>query len=301
MTVQDTQQGSTTQPQNTQPTAQGTPTTAPSGSAPLGAAPPATGAGEPTADPLPQGMVPGKDGRIQVLSQSAFKRLKEEAREKGRKDALSSFAKDAGFTSVEELQAAIHGWKAGSKPKNPSADDGDSDTGEPKPKTQNQNNNRPDRRSLERWEREKQQFTKEMADLRNRMKHEADQRKELQRALDAKDAEMVLRETAVMTGIKDVDYAIRLLTRALESKSEKELAEFNEAKFFESLRSSHPYLFGEVVKPATTGTGGNGAPTPPKPGEASTQTAQSGQADARSMSREDFLKHIAKRGINPSI
>jgi len=247
-------------------------------------------------------MAPGKDGRIQVLSQSAFKRLKEESREKGRKDALSTVAKEAGFTTVEELQKALQGLKA---PAQRTKGDLDGDhPPEPKGKPDNRTSDRPDRRTMERWEREKQQLARERDDFREKLRYETRSKKELQQALDAKEAEMNLRQSAVMKGITDVDYALRLLSRHLESHAddEKALKEFDEDKFFEGLRSTHPYLFKEVVRPATTGTGANGAPTPPKPGGVAGQGAPpDGKVDAMKMSREDYLAHLAKRGLSPLI
>lgn len=233
------------------------------------------------AESLPQGMVPGKDGRVQVLSQSAFKRLKDESREKGRKDALSSFAKEAGFTSVEDLHKAIAGLKApGPAPVEPKVPAPASDN--PKPS--------------DRWDRERVQLQRQIDDLGRRVKTETEGRKEIQRQLDAKEAEMELRESAVIAGVKDPDYAIRLLTRSLENKSEDELAKFDHAKFFTDLRSTHPYLFGEVVKPATTGNGA-GAPAAPKPAEAIAANVQNGKVDATKMTPEEYRSHLAKRGL----
>jgi hypothetical protein len=228
-------------------------------------------------------MVPGKDGRIQVLSQSAYKRLKDEAREKGRKEALSSFAKDAGFTTVEDLQRALTGFK------NPAPPNPEAASPAPEPAT-------PPKSSNDKWDRERVHLQRQIDDLGRRVKTETEGRRELQRQLDAKEAEMELREAAVMSGIKDPDYAIRLLTRSLESKSEEELAKFDHGKFFGDLRSSHPYLFGEVVKPATTGTGA-GAPAAPKPGEAVVQNVQNGKVDATKLSPEEYRALLAKRGL----
>jgi len=248
-------------------------------SAPVAAAPDPASA---PAEPLPQGMAPGKDGRVQVLSQSAFKRLKDEARDKGRKEALSTFAKDAGFTNVDDLQKALAGLKNPPAPVTPEARPPAEATNTPK--------------TGDKWDRERVQLQRQIDDLSRRVKTETEGRKEIQRQLDAKEAEMELRESAVINGIKDPDYAIRLLTRALESKSEEELAKFDHGKFFSELRSSHPYLFNEVVKPATTGNGA-GAPAAPKPAEAAAAAAQAGKVDATKMTAEEYRAHLAKRGL----
>jgi hypothetical protein len=246
--------------------------------------PPSPAPVRPAAEPLPQGMVPGKDGRIQVLSQSAYKRLKDEAREKGRKEALSSFAKDSGFTTVEDLQRALTGFKNPQTPTTPEAKP-PAQAPEPAPKS-----------GSDKWDRERVQLQRQIDDLGRRVKTETEGRKEIQRQLDAKEAEMELREAAVIVGIKDPDYAIRLLTRSLESKSEEELAKFDHGKYFADLRTSHPYLFGEVVKPATTGTGA-GAPAAPKPGEVAAAAVQNGKVDATKLSPEEYRALLAKRGL----
>jgi hypothetical protein len=117
--------------------------------------------------------------------------------------------------------------------------------------------------------------------------------------LDAKDAEMSLREVAVSKGVRDVDYAVRLLTRHLEGQDEVALSSFDEAAYFEGLRASHPYLFGEVAVPATTGTaGGASAPAAPAPGTAAQQIAKNGTFDARTASADEFKKRLAQLGIN---
>ena len=267
-------------PQGTvQPAPQPAPAVVPAASAaaPVAAQPAAdNSAGE----PLPQGMAPGKDGRIQVLSTSAFKRLKTEAREKGKKEALSEFAKQAGFTNVDDLQKALTGLKnpapaaAETKPQNAPTDN--------------------------KWEREKGVMQRQVEDLNRRLKTESDNRKELQRQIDAKEAEMELREKALLVGIRDPEYAIRLITRDLEGKSDDELSKFDETKFFEGLREKHPYLFGETVKPATTGTGA-GAPAAPKPGDASVASAQNGKVDATKMKPDEFREFLRRKGLGISI
>lgn len=249
-----------------------------------GDTPPSTSTPSTNGDALPQGMTRGSDGKIRYLSDAVFKRLKEEAREKGRKDALSTFAKEAGFTSVDDLKTALGNLKA--PPSTPNPDPKASPT--------------PDHSRSDKWERERTQLQRQIDDLSRRVKTESEGKKELQRQLDAKEAEMELREAAVIAGIKDPDYAIRLLTRSLENKSEEDLEKFDHAKFFSELRGSHPYLFGEVAKPATTGTG-VGAPAAPKPGEATSANAQNGKVDATKMKPEEFREYLARRGLGITV
>jgi hypothetical protein len=124
-------------------------------------------------------------------------------------------------------------------------------------------------------------------------------KRRLQEMLDAKEAEFRLKQIALQTGIRDVDYAVHLLTGAIETKSEEDLKSFNETEYFKTLRSSHPYLFGEVAVPATTGTaGGASAPAAPAPGTAAQQIAKNGTFDARTASADEFKKRLAQLGIN---
>jgi hypothetical protein len=109
---------------------------------------------------------------------------------------------------------------------------------------------------------------------------------------------MALRETAVVKGVRDVDYALRLLQRELEGKDEQALATFDEGKFFENLRASHPYLYGETVVPATTGTGVGAAPSAPKAGAVQAAQGAAGNKDARSLSQDEFQKLLRARGFS---
>jgi hypothetical protein len=157
------------------------------------------------------------------------------------------------------------------------------------------------RRELARYERQMEKLQRERDEAINRYRTEVSSRSQLQEALDAKEAEAALRETAVGLGVKDVDYALRLLTRELENKDESELAQFDERAFFDGLRKAKPYLFGELVQPANTGTGAGAAPSAPKPGAVTTQAARDGQTDARKMNSQEFQELLRKRGINPTM
>lgn len=123
-------------------------------------------------------------------------------------------------------------------------------------------------------------------------------RRDLQKQLDAKDAEMQVRESAVAHGVVDVDYAIRLLTRELQGKSEEELKSFDEAAYFGKLRTDKPYLFGERVTPATTGNGHRDAPPVPGSGQVTREAAGEAQFDARNASPADIEKQLQKLGLN---
>lgn len=237
-----------------------------------------------------------RQGRNRIVPEDAFKRIKQDAEARGARRAQEQLAKEMGYPSVEAMKAAMQ-----HRAQPPPAQDDESyeDTSREQPqRQQQQQQTRSERRENGKWDRERERLLKEKEALARRMNMEARQRKELQRALDAKDAEMSLREIAVSKGIRDIDYAVRLLTRHLEGQDEKALEAFDEAKFFDDLRGTHPYLFGEVTRPATTGTGAGNAPPPPKPGGAAQAQSQGNQIDARKMSREEYQEHLRKRGLS---
>lgn len=249
-------------------------------------APPAT---PPVAAPA-NAPTPTGDPRVMHMPTHAIGRLKKEALEKGRKAALKEIAEQGGFASVEEMLLQLPKLKnptaiepAAQPPKNVQQ--------QVKPGAQVAGNDKRLQKDIERLQREKDEIAR-------RMKREASARKQLQRELDARDAEMVLREAAVAAGVKDVDYGVRLLSRHLEGKTEEELKAFDEAAFFQSLKASHPYLFGEKIVPANTGTGSTvGAPPAPKPGAVQQVQSQSGQVDVRKMSPREFAAHVASLGL----
>lgn len=261
------------------------------------------------AQPAPSG------GKVYTIAENAFKRLKDEQREKGRKEAIEQFAKDNGFESAEAMQAAFKRRderrrkkesggdqaptrrrakppRASSEPDDAGTDaSGGDDSGQLKQLNRN----------LRRLERRVEESEGKNADLAQRMQKEAALRKKAQLERDALEAEMAVRVAAATVGIRDPDYAMRLMAKELQGKDEKFLTEFDEAKYFSGLRQTHPYLFGETTKPATTGNGAGTSPGAPNPGAAQEGAAQGGKVDARKMSREEYLKHIQSRGLNLSI
>jgi len=224
------------------------------------------------------------ESKVVMLPQSAMKELKEREREKGRKQALADMAKEAGFSSVEEMTKAMAKRKNGGEP-----------VRQTKPSNNTSRPHAPDKN-----DKELQRLSRERDELAKRMKYETERRKELQQEKEALEAEMSLREAAVQVGVKDIDVAIELLRRDTKGKTEEELRTFDEHKFFAGLRETRPYLFNEVLKPATTGTGA-GNPPAPKPEEATQAGAQGSQIDARKMSREEYQNRLASLGLNSSM
>jgi len=247
-------------------------------------------------------------GKTVVLPTHAFARLKKEEREKGKKAALQELATSLGFSSVEEFTLSAGKLKAGQ-----SSGSGQKTQAAPDRRPDNTSNRvqardsggkpsgRPDAKFMERFEKEKQRLEKDKADLAQRMRREVRGRRDEQQRGDALEAQMELQKQAMLVGVKDVDYAMRLLTRHLDGKSEKELSSFDETKFFEGLRDSNPYLFGETVRPATTGTGVRNPPPAPRPGEVTQVSAQGNQLDARKLSQDDYRKLLVARGLNAAM
>lgn len=222
------------------------------------------------------------------IPQSAFAKLKEEQRQRGKREAMSELEakfKAAGFGSLDDALAAL-------------AETRKAPTAPAKAQSQRQTQvetTQPERggddRQLSRIQKERERLAKMHAQEQARAR-------KLQRQLEAKEAEMALREAAVSHGVKDVDYALRLLQRELDGKTEAELAGFDEAAFFgQKLRSSHPYLFGELVVPATTGTGATG-PAAPKAASVQAATGSAGQFDAKKATAEDYQRELRRRGLS---
>jgi hypothetical protein len=100
--------------------------------------------------------------------------------------------------------------------------------------------------------------------------------------------------------VKDVDYALALLQRQLQGMSQEELAKFDEDKFFtESLRKTHPYLYGESVQPVTTSPTGDpkAPPTPPAP--RAPTPPPGGTKKASEMTRTEYYERLNKLGLTP--
>ncbi len=245
------------------------------------------------------------NGKNVIMPQHTLGKLKQEQRERGKREAMTEFEakfKAAGFSSLDDAIAAIAAARNAPAAKPPEKAAAKTKAPEPEPElyadeevqTTAQPQGSDQAKQMQRLLREREKLAKQFA-------AEQSQRRKLQRQLEAKEAEFALRETAVGKGVKDVDYALRLIQRELESKDEKALAAFDEAKFFDNLRASHPYLFGEMVVPATTGTGVGAAPAAPKATTVQQAAGQAGKADARSLSADEFQKLVRSRGFSTTL
>jgi hypothetical protein len=256
---------------------------------------------QPTDPPViaPVGEEPSNgDGKVLQVKHSDFKRIKEEARERGRREAtaeLESLALVAGYDSLEEFvkaqkkppapQAPVQSIQPVEVPAMPKKPD-------PKPAA------KPTAAASE-----NARLADERTKMRKQWRREEKLRRDVQRQLDAKEAEMALREEMYRLGVTDVDYGLRLLTRELAGKSEEEIAAFDRTKFFEGVRKERPYLFGERVQPATTGTNGakpdGSDPKVPPAGAPAVEAAKTNQFDARTAKPEDVQARLKSLGLNP--
>lgn len=239
-------------------------------------------------------------GKSVVLPREAFNSRLQAAIERGKRAALSEMeeqAKAQGFTSLQDMFATIAALKKGRAGADGRGEEGSREGDQPATREAEREQQRARPRSEARALRELERERNARESERRQRLSEERRRKDLERRLEAEQGERALREQAIMAGVKDIDYAVTLLRRSIDGKTEEELKGFDEGKFFSDLREKHPYLFGEVVRPATTGTGSR-APSAPAPGQVTRGAAESGQVDARKMNDAEFRAHMARRGLN---
>jgi hypothetical protein len=230
-----------------------------------------------------------KDGKkVHYLTTDQFGKLKEQARSKGRAEALAEFAKQAGYASVEEMQAAI---KSAGKPTTLHTDP------QTKPDAIPKVNGKPDRHANDRQVRESARLQRELDQLRQRARSESDGRKDAERKAAALEAEIVLRTQAAQVGVRDIDYALHLLAHHVRGMDPELLKKFDETEYFRGLKQTAPHVFNEVTLPLTTGTGVGGAPTPPSTAAATITGAGAGKVDVRKMTTEEYNRYLAVRGL----
>jgi hypothetical protein len=192
-----------------------------------------------TAQPT-QTVVPQREPKNLIIPTDQMKKVKEEARLKGQREGLERLVKELGMSSVNELKERLKPVQ----PKQPTQKIA------PKQKQDNQAARNPNDRRLSQLERERDEIAKRMA-------REAFTSKRLKRQLAAFEARTAIEKAAIAAGVRDVDVAVELLRKEAQGLTSEECVKFDEAKFFTDLRTTKPYLFGEYVTPANTGTGSN--------------------------------------------
>jgi len=255
------------------------------------------------ATPNSDGTVTLADGKVQVLSPGAYKRIKEDAAKRGaarERAALEEQAKAAGFASLDDALRQLrdgHRREPRREERPAGAAASARPNGEQPPTPPERPTHGAGRKAWERYERARKQFDHDVQAYRERTNRATARARDLEKRLEAQEAEQALREKAIMSGVTDVDYAIALLKRDLSGKTEEELGKFDEAKWFEALRASKPYLFGVKEVPANTGTAGT-TPAPATPGQIAAAAARDGQFDGRKVSKQEFNDRLQKMGIS---
>lgn len=232
-----------------------------------------------------------------MIPHSSMKRIKEEEYTKGKQAALDQMAKDAGYENNADFVSAMARLRQPAPAPAPTAQPLEAPADDAVTPPDPANTVAQTRRDMA-----LQRNLEKALNERNKYANSASEyRKELENArseVDAVRAEMHLRTIAAGVGVQDIDYAITLLTREVEKLTPEQAAQFDERAYFDGLRKSKPMLFGEMVQPANTGTGGGSAPTPPRPGQVASQTAQNGKVDARKMDAKAYKELLQARGIS---
>jgi hypothetical protein len=253
--------------------------------------------------------------KVLTIPTSVMARIKQEERERGSKQALEKLNAEAralGFKNYEDLKAAAARAKArnaspvrterparDARTKRPGRDAEQEEVVETSSERDAARKQHP--RYLAKLERQNQKLLEDRKKLNRAQAYEKKQRLALQRALDAKEAEMALRIAAVRSGVQDVDFAMHLLQQEVRGKSAEQLKNFDESKFFSNLRESRPYLFAVEERPASTGaptkTAEGPAPkTAPKTPNAQEKGNGNGAIDAMKLTPQEFQKLLAERG-----
>ena len=122
---------------------------------------------------------------------------------------------------------------------------------------------------------------------------------QLKARYEAQEAAYQLREVVRSRGVVG-DYADDVMARLqkkIDGMSEDEIATFNEEEWIDSLKTKHPFYFGESTVPANAGNADRIQPPKAAPSEA-TKNAQSGAAfDGMKASKAEVEKRIRDLGI----
>jgi hypothetical protein len=261
--------------------------------------------------------------RVVQVPEKALGRIKREEREKGERrarEALDAEAKALGFSSMEDMKRAASEAKKGrQEPRGQQPARTETQDRQAQPQTNGQGQGGGvSRREYERLQRENQDLQEKLrVATRDKMRAEKRQRITAKEALEEQ-ARLELKVEAVMEGIKDPDYAVELVRRKVPQQAEGEttkayydrLSAIDQKKMFGELRESHPYLFGEVVRPASTGNGG--AITTDKAPGAATKPQNAGSPppppapgtngkSARDWTTEQLNKNLTDMGIDPAV
>lgn len=243
------------------------------------------------------------DGKTVIMPTAALGRIKKEERARGMKDRDLELAKQYGFSTTAEMDAAMKGFRAAP----PASAQPGAVVPPPVVKPVSDPGAPPAGMSAAgqaAWESERAAMVAENETLKASAK--ASKKAAERAAQRAQDVETraSLEKQALSAGLVDTDYAIHLLTQHVDGQTEEQLAAFDPATFFVGLKTQKPHLFiapttPPAPTPATTGVSG----APPKAPGAADITGASGtnaRVDARTMTRAEFEALKKKRGLNPS-
>ena len=277
-------------------------------------APAPTPAPEPV--PAPAGEPSGEKVRkLTSLPTDEIARIRKAEREKGRKAAQSELdakARGLGYGSHENMIAALERRNAQrAKQGKPQSKQDAKQQGKPQAKLQasagaqgkpQAKPQSPVRQSSGMSARDVGKLEAERVRLRQQAAQQEKKARLARRENEKLRVEMQLRESALKSGIHDVDYAIHLLKRKYTGMKSADLQSFNESDFFTGLRTVSPHLFGVRSEPATTGTAHQ--PAPPTPGQINPQHMQQPAPlshtpkSAKEMTRAEYIAELRKRGIS---
>jgi hypothetical protein len=216
-----------------------------------------------------------QQGKTVILPTATFGRLKAEAREKGKKEILAAL----GVSSLDEARAVLEAAKKAPKPQ----------------LKQDQKQQEATDKNAAKLARDREREA-----AQRRAESEQRRRKDAEEAKLAVEAELELTKAAAAVGVKDIDYAMHLLRRHTSRMTEEECKVFDDRAYFEGLHKTHPHVFGEVIVPATTGTGTGNTPPKPTPEQVTKQNGGAGKKAVKDMSKQEFHDHLRSMGLDPS-
>lgn len=242
------------------------------------------------------------DGSVKILSSKAYKKMREDfsaQSERRVKAQLDTTAKELGYASHDDMIKNLRSSRTAGK------------TNQPTPKANNTRNAAPTaeaatlttsnaRSELSRLERRRLEKLQKEREVDRRLRIQSERKaRAYQNEIEMVRVRAELERAAMKAGVQDVDYAVTLLERAINGKDSTALDRegFNEENFFAGLRASHPMLFGEQVRPLTTGTGGTPTPAAPTPTSVAGAAATATQFDGMKASRADVSARLKKLGL----
>lgn len=254
---------------------------------PAAASPPAATAEQPTTQ---------SNGKVISMPTGAMAKIKQQERERGRRGALKELDQTAqalGWKDFEDMKRNAKRTKGEAPAPRPEQRQAAPQPQSPKPSQPRSTDQR-----VTQLQEERRKALRSRAQVEKRLK-------QIEHEKLAMEAEMELKIAAVRCGVKDVDYAVALIKRETQSMSSGQLDQFDEQRFFaDTLRKSHPYLYGETVVPANTSapTEGQGAPPPPaSPPVAKDGEGKPGVVDANKLTRDEFDKLLRSRGLGGAL